>query len=389
MKTTFTKAEIRKFLILYHGLNELDSFGSGKEGIINYFKRVCSIQMDPLDIVGINPELVLQSRFHDFSPKLLNELLYRDYVLVDGFNKEASIHLMEDWGKFTFVRQALVESHLRSLKYRGNENALVHLDTVLTHLKKHPNSSSKDIPLGSGKKDRWGSATIATCVLDHLWRQGQIGISSRKNKVKSYTDINKIITKKYKINPFPTQQEFLHWYIARRLDALGVYWLKRGPGWLGYHLNDISIIRDTINQLQIKKEIIEIQITDMKEKFYLTKKSYRFLISTLPKELQESLRFIAPLDNLIWDRSLVKELFQFEYTWDVYKPANQRNYGYYALPVLYKDQFIARIDPSRDKNRNNFFEIDQIWYEDPTYDNPLIKDLIKQELLRHNRSFSK
>ena len=48
--------------------------------------------------------------------------------------------------------------------------------------------------------------------------------------------------------------------------------------------------------------------------------------------------FIGPLDNLIWDRDLIRWLFDFDYTWEVYKPAEQRQYGHYVLPVLYGDR---------------------------------------------------
>ena len=56
---------------------------------------------------------------------------------------------------------------------------------------------------------------------------------------------------------------------------------------------------------------------------------------------------LAPLDNLLWDRRLLRELFGFEYTWEVYVPADKRRYGYYVLPVLYGERFIARFEPGR------------------------------------------
>ena len=59
--------------------------------------------------------------------------------------------------------------------------------------------------------------------------------------------------------------------------------------------------------------------------------------------------FIGPLDNLIWDRDLIRWLFDFDYTWEVYKPAAQRKYGHYVLPVLYGDRFIARVEPIFDR----------------------------------------
>ncbi len=71
---------------------------------------------------------------------------------------------------------------------------------------------------------------------------------------------------------------------------------------------------------------------------------------------------IAPLDNLLWDRRLVKELFDFDYRWEVYKPENERTYGYYVLPVLYGDRFVARFEPGRDKKRDALV-IKNWWWE--------------------------
>jgi uncharacterized protein len=56
------------------------------------------------------------------------------------------------------------------------------------------------------------------------------------------------------------------------------------------------------------------------------------------------MRFLAPLDQLMWDRKAARHLFDFDYVWEVYKPEAQRKWGYYVLPVLYGDRFVARFD---------------------------------------------
>jgi uncharacterized protein YcaQ len=71
---------------------------------------------------------------------------------------------------------------------------------------------------------------------------------------------------------------------------------------------------------------------------------------------------LAPLDNLLWDRRMIKQLFGFEYTWEVYKPAEQRSYGYYVLPVLYGDRFVARFEPGRDKETGRIV-VKNWWWE--------------------------
>lgn len=67
-----------------------------KKGIIDYFKQVKSIHYDPLNKVGRNPDLVLQSRIKDYKPDMLKELLYKDRKLIDGWDKNRSIYLTED-----------------------------------------------------------------------------------------------------------------------------------------------------------------------------------------------------------------------------------------------------------------------------------------------------
>ena len=67
--------------------------------------------------------------------------------------------------------------------------------------------------------------------------------------------------------------------------------------------------------------------------------------------------------NLIWNRGLIKGLFDFEYVWEVYKPKTQRKYGYYVLPILYGDRFIARFEPRFDK-KERIFTVENWWWEE-------------------------
>ena len=59
----------------------------------------------------------------------------------------------------------------------------------------------------------------------------------------------------------------------------------------------------------------------------------------------ERLRFIAPLDNLMWDRSLISALFGMDYHWEVYEPPQKRKFGYYVIPILAGDELVGRVEP--------------------------------------------
>jgi uncharacterized protein YcaQ len=66
---------------------------------------------------------------------------------------------------------------------------------------------------------------------------------------------------------------------------------------------------------------------------------------------------------MMWDRDLLRWVFDFDYVWEVYKPAANRKYGYYVLPVLYGDRLVARFDPAFDK-KTRVLAISQWWWEE-------------------------
>lgn len=96
----------------------------------------------------------------------------------------------------------------------------------------------------------------------------------------------------------------------------------------------------------------------------------------LNSETQSKAKILAPLDNMLWDRNLISELFGFEYRWEVYKPVSERKYGYYVLPVLYGNRFIARFEPERARKNQEFY-IKNWWWEAGVE----IDDQLKEEVI--------
>jgi len=90
-----------------------------------------------------------------------------------------------------------------------------------------------------------------------------------------------------------------------------------------------------------------------------------FLIETVLQTdtFRPRCELIAPLDCMMWDRKLIHALFGFEYTWEIYTPADKRKYGFYVLPMLYGNSFIGRVEAVAD-TKNSTLIVKNIWYED-------------------------
>jgi uncharacterized protein len=58
---------------------------------------------------------------------------------------------------------------------------------------------------------------------------------------------------------------------------------------------------------------------------------------------------LSPIDRLVYDRKRMAEIFEFDYQLEMYKPAAKRRWGYYALPILYGDRLVGKLDATSDR----------------------------------------
>jgi uncharacterized protein len=82
-----------------------------------------------------------------------------------------------------------------------------------------------------------------------------------------------------------------------------------------------------------------------------------------PPEPLPSVAFLSPFDPLIWDRPLLAQLFAFDYVWELFLPPEKRRWGWYVLPIAFRDRFVGRIEPRIDRERARVAVLD-IWWED-------------------------
>ena len=72
--------------------------------------------------------------------------------------------------------------------------------------------------------------------------------------------------------------------------------------------------------------------------------------------------FLAPLDPMMWDKAMIAALWDFRYTWEIYTPADKRQFGPYTLPIVWGEAFVGRIEAAADR-KNGTLHIKNLWFE--------------------------
>ena len=337
---TLTNRQARRFILSHQGILPPRRL-EGKAGLLEYLRRVGCIQFDPLDVVGRNPELVLQARVADFRPAMLEELLYAD--------KNMSIYPVEDWPYLQRHRDAA-----RRNPGKSAEAVEAVLPQVRRAIETRGPLSSIDLDLDRTVDWSWAPARLARAALDSMYAWGELVIHHRVHTRKVYDFASRHLPEEILSapDPHPTEAAYHDWFVHRRIGSVGLMWNRAGGTWLGPRNVKSPERRAAIARLLAQERIVEVEVEGMGPPLYARKEDelhLRQILETKGPDSSPGIAFLAPLDNLLWDRRLIEALFSFAYTWEVYKPVSDREYGYYVLPVLYGDRFVARCEPTFDR----------------------------------------
>jgi uncharacterized protein len=361
---TLTKAEGRRFLLAHQHLwppRRLE----GKAGILEYIAHVGCIQYDPIDIVGRNADLVLQARVAGYRPELLEELLYTDRLLWDGWDKVSSIHLAADWPFFGRFR-----AHMRARWDNPTNPAAQVVPEVRQAIRERGPLSSNDLEHRSTVHWSWGTpARLGRAALETLHAMGELGIHHRFGTRRYFDLIERLLPANVLAlpEPNPTDEEYHDWHVRRRVGGLGLA-LSTGSAeyWLNIHALKGDARKVALTRLALRGDLVAVSLEGVPERTFFLRQTDLPILEAVRGEAAPAPQaaLIGPLDNLTWDRELLRRVFDFDYIWEVYKPQEQRKYGYYVLPVLYGDRFVARLDPAFDKRSRTLVIANWWWEED-------------------------
>jgi uncharacterized protein YcaQ len=344
MPRTITAASARHVLARVHGLDPSRQ-KNNKEGTLAVLMRHQCIQSDPIDAAGRNADLTLQSRVVDYRQQHLLDLLYNKRRLFEYFCKMLSIMPVELYPVFrhkmeAFWREKRIVSFFRKHK---KETKL-----VLKALEKGPVSSRELVDMGRMEWG-WGHRTnVSNIILTRLWVSGKAMIYSRNGAAKYYALPEEVIPESV-LNVDPPRKVDDVLEITKIIVNASRLVIAGGSPEQWYEVGKTKTVGAILERLEMQGDVFSIQLEESKEKFYVPVADREEWDNPRPPA-DNYVRFLAPLDPMLWSRRVFRAVYGREYYWEVYKKAKDRVYGYYCLPVIFNNEYVGLVDPFFRKN---------------------------------------
>jgi uncharacterized protein YcaQ len=334
-----TKENARRFLVLRQNLLREKE---GKEGTLEAIRHLGCIQTDPISVVHRNHHLVLHNRVKDYDISYLDELLYKDRLVFEYWCNEKSLVPIEDFRYFKYRMENPTLFH--SPYYEHIKEKRAELNDPIRYVRSEIRKSG---PVSARELEDKGrlKSKIATDVLNLLWDCGELMIHHVEGN-RRYYDLAEHVLPSTKEMEVLTRKQYERFMIQKYMDAYGLVDSRDWRfGWLPLKILQRKAL---IKQMVQNNELCPVKVEGVKQEFYILRELLH-LLDNRDTSMDERIYFMAPLDNLLWNRKVISELFDFDYSWEVYKVPEKRIYGYYVMPVLCGTRFIGRLDPKLDR----------------------------------------
>ncbi len=329
--------------------------------MLEVFRRLGSIQFDPLNVAGRSHDLVLHARVADYDPAWC-DLLYERREVFEAHNKGLSLVPVANypWFRGTWSRHAA-----RVLE----ENADV-AERVLERIRAEGPLSALDFERTQGQTTDWfGLPTNAVrAVLEAYAITGVLGLARRDANRRYYDLLERLLPADLVTRTVPLEEQLRHKLLSRyRAHGLlgvggggdifaGIGPAKPDPRFPGYpgrtNLRE-ALIADGA--------LVPVEVENVRGTRFVLREEVELL--ERPPEPAPTVAFLPPFDALVWDRPLLGSLFDFDYVWELFVPPEKRRWGWYVLPLLFGDRFVGRIEPRIDRDGGQVQVLD-LWWKD-------------------------
>jgi len=329
--------------------------------VLDVFRRFGSIQFDPIAVAGRTHDLVLHARVADYDPAWCDGL-YERREIFEAYNKGLSFVLVEDYPWF---RGRLSRRWAEII----DENADV-AEQVLERIRVEGAMSSLDFERTKGETTDWFGLPTNTvrAVLEAYALTGVLGLSRRDGNRRYYDLLERLLPAEILAREVPILEQFRHRLLSRfrAHGLLGVAGVGDIFGGIGPAKPDPRVPgypgRTALREeLVADGAIVPVDVEGVRGKRFVLAEEIGLLED--PPEPSPSVAFLPPFDALVWDRPLLGSLFDFDYVWELFIPPEKRRWGWYVLPMLFRDRFVGRIEPRIDREGGRV-EVLDLWWEE-------------------------
>jgi uncharacterized protein YcaQ len=345
---TLTKAQARSIILNAAGLASTAHFGQGRGAVYRMIEHFGFLQLDTNTVIARAHHHVLASRIPGYESGWLDELVEEGRVF-EYFASDAGYLPMKDF-RFTLpVKQAFETS--RKLVTKAEADLMKHiLDRV---------ERDGPVRVGDFEYDRleastgWWDWRPAKVALERLYLGGKLMIRRSKTFQKVYDlPINFV---PIEINQeMPTAEEYVQHIIYRTLNVMGLAYAK-DISWWARRVKGNSVKLELFKLVELGA-VMQVQVEGLKDPLYMLPGKEHLA------EVTNEVFILSPFDILNVFRYRLRDFFNFDYQLECFVPAPKRQYGYFSLPVLAGDTFIARMDAKADR-KNKVLIIHNLHFE--------------------------
>lgn len=353
---TISKQTYRRFLLGQQGLWPGRRF-EGLEGASAALRQMEALQLDPLNIAARSQEIALYGRVLDYRLEYLHQVTYEQRKFFD-YGGHLFIYPMEELPHWQTPMRYRRETGLRWEAFTHPPDTL--LKYILDELRARGPLGNRDFEGRFVKQWSYRGGKETAIALFYLWLAGDVMISNRKGFDRIYDLTERVAPREFSHStPESEAEEF---FAHKSISFMG---MLRESSWriaFGDYLHrDVSRAeaKERVERLIETGVASRVRVEGLQDGFLVLKRDTPHLSELeagrvpqtwkpLGSSTEEEVTLLAPLE-IVSARGRARKVFDFEYLWEVYKPVEQRRWGYYTLPILYGDDLVARLDPKLDR----------------------------------------
>jgi len=349
---------LRRLALSAQGLLQAQPYGRGLAGARKAIDHLGYVQVDTISVVERAHHHVLYSRVPNFKPAMVNKMLLNGDIF--EYWSHAAAFLPVDDFRFSLPYKHAIKSG-QTHWYKNPDKKL--MGELLARITLDGPLRSRDLTSNSeksAKREGWWDWKPAKKALEQLYMQGDLMVSDRSGFQKSYDLTERVLPSHVKTH-MPSIEEFATHLLDQQLRCHGLVTLK-GLTYLRRNTTLRKTVKALVSERLAQGSLEQIQLSSGEE-FILEAGVFA---QALPRQ-SNRLLILSPFDNSVIQRERLKTLFQYDYQIECYVPAAKRQYGYFCLPLMYRGEFIGRMD-CKAHRKDRLLEIKSLHLE-PRYFN--------------------